>query len=71
MLEFTVNEQNFLAELMSIISYPTWAARRGNELSDIARQDLGDNIAFLAEKFPSVNVSELFDKFHRRGSNAN
>lgn len=68
-IKFTPNEQNFLAQLMTIISSHCRNARKTDDISDEAHAIVGDNIAFLATEFPGVDVGQLYDKFHRRGVN--
>lgn len=69
LLEFTVNEQNFLAKLMEEIATLAYKARSEAYLGDELLAKVGDAIAWAAVQFPSVNIGELYDKFHRQGKN--
>ena len=69
MLPFTVNEQNFLAQVMQEISTLAYKARSSQLPSDEELAKVGDAIAWAAVRFSSVNIGDLYDKFHRQGKN--
>lgn len=74
-LDFTVNEQNCLAELCSVIStMKHFYHIRLDDLNTLdSYQDFAettiDRLEDMFECFPSINWGELYDKFHRQGKN--
>ena len=69
-MEFTRNEQNVLAEVAEVLSRAHYAV---NVKCAIPKGpfagDLGEDLLEIVERFPSTNWGEIYDKFHRRGSN--
>lgn len=66
-LGFTVNEQNVLAEVCSVMQNISHSVNGQGEMpADNRLEDL----AFLAERFSSIRWDDLYDRFHRSGVNA-
>ena len=66
-LAFTANQQNAMAELaqiMASVSHDVNVKRMWPEERHIA------NLASIAERFPSINWGDMYDKFHRQGVNS-
>ena len=64
-IEFSVNEQNALAELCIVMA----AIQRKVNFEQMPTQEQIENIALIVEKFSNVNWPGLYDKFHRQGKN--
>ena len=66
-MNFTINEQNCLAELCTVMSSISHTVNtKGIEPTPNQIYDL----AMLVEKFPNISWGDLYDKFHRQGKNA-
>ena len=64
---FTVNEQNALALLCEMMAKAAYEADSPSCSFDV--DAVIDSVAGVADKFPSVNWGNLYDKFHRQGVN--
>jgi hypothetical protein len=63
-INFTVNEQNCLAMMCSIMSGVSYKVKTEQPLIKIE-----DELYDLVDRFPSINWGLLYDKFHRQGAN--
>lgn len=67
MLKFKASEQNALAELCQIMASVSYTFNAKHEYPDAHK--LQDQVLDVADKFPSINWGQLYDKFHRQGVN--
>jgi len=64
-INFTVSEQNCLAEVCCMMSSVYNAARK----DEASFPKIEDTLCSIYDKFPNTNWGELYDKFHRQGKN--
>jgi hypothetical protein len=64
---FTVNEQNAMALLCEMMAK---SAHEADASGKIDQNAVIDSVCDTVDRFPSVNWGNLYDKFHRQGSNA-
>lgn len=64
-INFTINEQNCLAEVCQVMS--SFAYKTLTNSPDVP--DIKDKLSDIVLMFPNTNWGGLYDKFHRQGKN--
>lgn len=69
-IQFTTNEQNAMAMLVETMAKMHYRVNvNGITLTEAFMQNVGDELADIADRFPNTNWGDLYDRFHRQGVN--